>query len=734
MSTAQPRVWVLLSYRAGENTQLRALAAALAWPVEEKRLHYHPLAWRSHLLCQENLQGVDLNHADPLIPPWPDVVISAAVRNEPVARWIRRQAAKPVRLIFLGRVWAALEHFDLVITTAQYRLPEHPRVLHNLGTQQAVNDHALVTARERWQAELASLPQPRVAVLVGGSSGPYALDRHTAIRLAEECSALVAVKGSLMLSTSSRTPAVVCDTLARSLRVPHRLYRWSPDDDSNPYWGFLAWADQLVVTGDSIAMLSEACATGKPVAIFDLGTGAGAMGPVGAALPGRPWWRDWSFQRLQALAYGLLLRLGPRRLGRDITRVHRALVDSGRAVWLGQPLPQQPPPPLEDQTRAVAAIRALLASPQAPRTWLLLGHKAGDNTQLRALAAALGWPCEEKHLRYHPWELLSGRLLGATLLGLDRARSDQLRSPWPELILTAGRRNEPVARWIRQQAGSGVRIVHVGRPWASLEHFDLLIATPQYSLPPSPRVQINRLPLQQLGEVDGAELQRWSARLAHLPRPWTTVLVGGQSGPYHFNAPEARQLGAALGLWLRQRGGGSLLLSTSARTGAAASEALAASLPAAAYLHCWGDGENPYQAFLALADDLVVTGESMSMLAEACATGKPVQVFPLGAERFAMGPRRQQATSPWWREPRNWHFRPLSHRVAMSLAPRRLRRDVRIVLDDLVASGRVNWLGDTPVHASGLNSSVELQQSAARVRELMGFPAEGELQHNQVET
>ncbi len=33
--------------------------------------------------------------------------------------------------------------------------------------------------------------------------------------------------------------------------------------------------------------------------------------------------------------------------------------------------------------------------------------------------------------------------------------------------------------------------------------------------------------------------------------------------------------------------------------------------------------------YLAIADALVVTGESASMLAEACATGKPVYIYPL---------------------------------------------------------------------------------------------------------
>ena len=727
-----PRVWLLASYRAGENTQIRALADALDWPHQTKRLVYRPLAWRAHLLCREDLSGVDLARSDALGPPWPDLVISAAVRNEPVARWIRRRADRPVKLVFLGRVWASLAHFDLVVSTPQYRLPEHPRVLHNLTTQQAITPARLADAARDWAASFEHLPRPRVAVLVGGSSGPYALDAPTAARLAREASALVRDGGSLLVTTSARTPVSATATLARHLAVPHHLHRWTPEASANPYLAMLALAEQIVVTGDSIAMLSEAVATGKPVHIFDLGTGPAAMGPVAARLPAPSWLWGWNRERLRVLAYRLLMRLGPTRLSRDIRLVQRALVASGQAVWLGEPVPTTPPPPLKDRERTVARVRqlpGLVEQVAPPRTWLLLGHKAGDNTQLRALAGALGWPWEERRLRYRSWELLSGRLLDATLLGVDRQRSDALDPPWPALVLTAGRRNEPVARWIRRQAGGATRIVHLGRPWAPLEVFDLIIATPQYALPALPWIQMNELPLQPLDRARlAAAAQDWRDRFARLPRPWIGVLVGGASGPYHFDAPEARQLAVILNR-LATDTGGSILGTTSARTGAIATSALGDALRVPNFFHRWyreAPEDNPYAAILALADRLVVTGESMSMLAEALATGKPVQVFPLGEGRFAMGPRAAETSPFWWRDPRNWRFRPLSHRLAMALAPARFRRDVRVLLDRLTAAGRVSWLGEPPPSAGNRAPADELQTSARRVRRLTGLDTDAE--------
>ena len=151
-------------------------------------------------------------------------------------------------------------------------------------------------------------------------------------------------------------------------------------------------------------------------------------------------------------------------------------------------------------------------SGRTPRVWLLLGHKAGDNNQVLALAEALAWPWEEKRIVYRPWELLSNRLIGVTLCGIDRGASSPLQAPWPDLVISSGRRNEPVSRWIRRQAPAA-RLVHVGRPWAPLDTFDLIVSTPQYLLPDRANVLVNDLPMHRLRrERLDAEAARWRPR------------------------------------------------------------------------------------------------------------------------------------------------------------------------------------------------------------------------------
>ena len=164
--------------------------------------------------------------------------------------------------------------------------------------------------------------------------------------------------------------------------------------------------------------------------------------------------------------------------------------------------------------------------PAQPRVWLLLGDKGGDNAQLRVLAQALGWPSEEKPLVFNRRYQVPNLLLGATLSTLDPACPPPA-PPWPDLILSSGRRAVPVARWIRRQSGGRTRLVHVGRTWAPLHWFDLVIAMPQYRVARAANVMRAHLPLNRLAPQRLAgEADDWRTRVAHLPRPYTTVLLG----------------------------------------------------------------------------------------------------------------------------------------------------------------------------------------------------------------
>lgn len=361
-----------------------------------------------------------------------------------------------------------------------------------------------------------------------------------------------------------------------------------------------------------------------------------------------------------------------------------------------------------------------------PTVWLLMGHKAGDNNQVLALAETLGWPFEIKRMVYRSTELITNLLLGPTLAGIRLKSSSPLISPWPDLIITAGRRNEPVARWIKARAGGRARLVHLGRPWANPSRYDLIVTTPQYALPCGPNVLRNTLPLHRVSEQQLRQASdTWRPRLHSLPRPYTAVLLGGNSGPFTFTSDRATQLALAASR-LAQQTGGALLISSSARTPQNALAAFRKSLTAPHHLHEWvpNDRANPYFGYLALADAFVVTGESVSMLTETCATGKPVYIYDLGDHPIPLPiqPASNQSIrpsrTPWWRFGEHYRWKPLSHRVAKAFGPRRMRRDVALIHQHLIHNGHAAWLGESFPEGKPTPLPQDMIHTAARINAL----------------
>ena len=155
------------------------------------------------------------------------------------------------------------------------------------------------------------------------------------------------------MTTSRRTPAGIAARLDAALESPHFVYEWQPDATDNPYRALLALADRLIVTGESMSMLAEACAARRPVYVFDMHD----RGPMSATARLR-WLKD--ALRYRAWTHRLAQVLAPERLRRDVSRLHAALMAEGRAVWLGDEFPDREPPPLPGHEAVAARVRALL--------------------------------------------------------------------------------------------------------------------------------------------------------------------------------------------------------------------------------------------------------------------------------------------------------------------------------------------------------------------------------------
>lgn len=276
---------------------------------------------------------------------------------------------------------------------------------------------------------------------------------------------------------------------------------------------------------------------------------------------------------------------------------------------------------------------------RAPRIWVVASDKAGDNAQVDAVVARLPWQVEYRRL-YFKRPFVTGKPpFFASLYHVDKARSDRLEPPWPDVVITIGRRPAMAALWIRRQSGRRTRIVLFGRPKRQLDNFALVIVSAQFLVGAAANVLNISLPLMR---ADADRIARdgaaWQAHFAALPRPVIAVLVGGATQPFMFDADDAAEL-------IRQARGycgseGCLYITTSRRTAPAAVAALRANLAERDHLYCWGDADNPYHGLLAHADGFVVTGDSMSMLTEVARLSRPLAIFAL----------RQRSRRPGWIE------------------------------------------------------------------------------------
>jgi len=199
----------------------------------------------------------------------PKLVISSGARASSVALWLKsRFACHLVHCASPGPLLAPLggllraDAYDLLVVPAQDRPARLDTVFPVLGAPHRVSPLALHQAAAAWAERLGHLPRPHVVLLVGGPVRGTDMPPAMAHALGRKVARLTLRQGgSVLASTSRRTGSEASEALAAGLsRAMHVLYRWG-EPGENPYLGFLASADAIVVTADSAAMLGEACGT-----------------------------------------------------------------------------------------------------------------------------------------------------------------------------------------------------------------------------------------------------------------------------------------------------------------------------------------------------------------------------------------------------------------------------------------------------------------------------------------
>lgn len=340
-----------------------------------------------------------------------------------------------------------------------------------------------------------------------------------------------------------------------------------------------------------------------------------------------------------------------------------------------------------------------------PTAWVLAAPGAGDNGQLRTLVQLLEAEARWVDQVDPVSRVLRDRFTSFRAREIPRDKRALYQPPWPDLVLIAGGRAVIDACRIRQASGGRTKVICVGRPWAPLHWFDLVVTTPQYRLPEADNVITLDLPLNAPPRASDDDLRRWRGELEGLPRPMLGVILGGDSGSYRFDAGSAEDLARSINGIAGQRGGSAVVVG-SPRTPQKAIEDLARSLEVPARILPWApQGSNPYASVLQLADALLVTGDSASMLAEACHAGKPVAVHGLRERARSRLNRKIRAMTPM--------LAGVTARLT-SLGLWVPARDMSELHDRTADSG---WLSDGPELLSETSRIARPETSLAEVRE-----------------
>jgi len=239
----------------------------------------------------------------------------------------------------------------------------------------------------------------------------------------------------------------------------------------------------------------------------------------------------------------------------------------------------------------------------------------------------------------------------------------QINGPWPDLWIAAGRATLPLSIRAKRWSGGKTYVVQIQDPRVPPQMFDLVIPPKHDRLSGDNILPITGSPHRVTAARLASEYEAFKAQLDDLPRPRVAVLLGGKSKAFDLPVERAAQMAHQIQIPLEQDGG-SLLMTFSRRTPEPARALLTARLRHLPGMVWDGEGPNPYFAFLAAADYILVTEDSTNMATEAASTGKPVFILKMEGSSlkfrlFHEELERQGAARPYGGAFHGWSYEPI---------------------------------------------------------------------------
>jgi mitochondrial fission protein ELM1 len=209
----------------------------------------------------------------------PDFVIGVGFKSADEILEIKHHfKSKPKAVIILDPL-KNHDEFDTIILPSYEPYPKRDNVFWSIGLATYINQQYLQNILQEYEEHQekkfkeisqANLAKPFLTVILGGKHTGGNISENDAIKLAEYINNYIEQNGgTALISTSPRTEIKTSDILRENIKVSNFFYDYKLGRHiENPYDLFLSLADNIIVTGDSVRMMCEACSSGKKVAIY----------------------------------------------------------------------------------------------------------------------------------------------------------------------------------------------------------------------------------------------------------------------------------------------------------------------------------------------------------------------------------------------------------------------------------------------------------------------------------
>ncbi len=318
------------------------------------------------------------------------------------------------------------------------------------------------------------------------------------------------------------------------------------------------------------------------------------------------------------------------------------------------------PAQLDEARRQVAGASA----------WIISDGKAGDEAQCLGVLERLGLTPEVRRIR--PRKLFTLAMPWGPIDPAEAPRrpGSPIAPPWPDIVVASGRRTVAYLRLVRKESGGRTLTVFLKDPGTGVGAADV-IWVPQHDKLRGDNVLATLTSPHRISPERLVEARRSPPSWLSPGRTTVGVILGGDSKHHRFTGADVDRL--VRSLQALARGGANLVVTPSRRTPQALSAAVRTLCAGTGGFFWDGSGENPYLPILANADHLVVTADSVNMLGEAAATGRPVHLFtPSGGHRkissFVNGLERYGAVRPLADGLETWSYEPLDATPAIAAA------------------------------------------------------------------